>query len=270
MDETPLHTALGLPLLGSEPGIVLATVGGGGKTTLLFALAQERASARADDSVSVLTTTTKFTVPKGAESVPIVLATNPLVRAAAIADVRGRGLPTVIVAGGRADRGRLRGVEPDWPAQALGVDGVSFVGVEADGSAGRAFKAPAEHEPMIPDRATHVVAVVGVEALGKPLESRWVHRAEQVMALTGASEGDAVTAAMIASVLTHPQGGRKGAAERAGFAVVVSRARADREGAIRSGAGAIGEACRAAGIELVVAWEAASATKAEAGWAERL
>ncbi|PZC41563.1 MAG: hypothetical protein DK306_002532, partial [Chloroflexi bacterium] len=180
MVETPLHDALRLPLPGSGEGIVLATVGGGGKTTLLFALAEERAQARSDDSVSVLTTTTKFTVPKAAEQIPVVLASNPLVRASSVADVRGRGLPTVLVAGGRGDRERLLGVEPDWPAQARGVDGVFFVGVEADGSAGRAFKAPASHEPVIPDRATHVVAVVGVEALGKPLEDRWVHRAERV------------------------------------------------------------------------------------------
>ena len=237
MPGTPLHTTLGLSLPGSDTGVVLATLGGGGKTTLLFALAQERADARsasggggtpgADDGVSVLTTTTKFTVPKAAEGFPTVLATNPLVRTTAIADVRGRGLPTVIVAGGRADRGRLRGVEPDWPAQALGVDGVSFVGVEADGSAGRPFKAPAEHEPVIPDRATHVVAVVGVEALGKPLEGRWVHRPERVSALTGAGAGDEVTAAMIATVLAHSEGGRKGVPEGAEFAVLMSRAGAD-------------------------------------------
>ena len=79
MAETPLHEALELPLPGSESGIVLATVGGGGKTTLLFALAAERADARSvsdargargGDSLSVLTTTTKFTVPKAAEGFP--------------------------------------------------------------------------------------------------------------------------------------------------------------------------------------------------------
>lgn len=259
-----LHEALCLAPPGSGEGIVLATVGGGGKTTLLFALAEERARARDDDSVSVLTTTTRFTVPKAAEHLPIVLASNPLVRAAAIADVRGRGLPTVLVAGGRGNRGRLLGVEPDWPAQARGVDGVFFVGVEADGSAGRPFKAPASHEPVIPTGATQVVAVVGVEALGKPLGARWVHRPEQVLAVTGARAGEEVTAAMIATVLSHPEGGRKGVPSDAVFAVLVTRAGSD-----RTGARAIGEACRAAGVELVVAWEAGSGG-AGSGWVERM
>ena len=253
MATTPLHDALGLPRPGGETagGIVLATVGGGGKTTLLFALAAERASARTDDSISVLTTTTKFTVPKAAESLPAVLATNPLVRAAAIADVRGRGLPTVLVAGGRGDRGRLLGVDPSWPAQARGVDGVAFVGVEADGAGGRPFKAPAPHEPVIPDRATHVVAVVGVEALGQPLGRHWVHRPERVSALTGVAEGDAVTAAMVGAVLSHADGGRKGVPAGTRFSVVVTRAGRD-----IAGARAIGAVCRERGVETIVVWDA--------------
>ena len=256
MATTLLHDALGLPRPDAAPsasvgGIVLTTVGGGGKTTLLFALAAERAAARSDDSLSVLTTTTKFTVPKAAEAFPTVLATNPLVRAAAIADARGRGLPTVLVASGRGDRGRLLGVEPGWPAQALGLDGLAFVGVEADGSAGRPFKAPASHEPVIPDRATHVVAVVGVEALGKRLESRWVQRPERVSALTGAAEGAEVTAGMIGAVLSHAAGGRKGAPPDAEFLVAVTRAGRNIEGAR-----AIGAACRERGVERVVAWDA--------------
>ena len=260
MATTPLHDALGLPRPGAPTdgpgaapgdGIVLATVGGGGKTTLLFALAAERAAARTDDSISVLTTTTKFTVPKAGESIPTVLATNALVRAAAIADVRGRGLPTVLVAAGRGDRGRLLGVEPSWPAQARGVDGVGFVGVEADGAGGRPFKAPASHEPVIPDRATHVLAVVGVEALGKPLGGHWVHRPERVSALTGAAEGDAVTAAMIGAVLSHAEGGRKGAPAGTRFGVLVTRARHD-----IAGARAIAAACREHGVATAVIWDA--------------
>ena len=256
MTTTPLHDALAIPPPGaatstSAGGVVLATVGGGGKTTLLFALAAERAAARGDDSVSVLTTTTKFTVPRAAEAFPTVLATNPLVRAAAIADARGRGLPTVLVASGRGDRGRLLGVEPGWPAEALGIDGVAFVGVEADGSAGRPFKAPASHEPVIPDRATHVVAVAGVEALGARLDSRRVQRPERVSALTGAAEGAEVTAAMIGAVLSHAAGGRKGVPADAEFLVAVTRAGRDIEGAR-----AIAAACRKRGVERVVAWDA--------------
>ena len=268
MSATPLHEALEIPLPEAARPSLLAVVGGGGKTTLLFALAAERAAARgaAASAVSVLTTTTKFTIPAVGEDLPTVLATNPIVRGAAIAEARGRGLATVLVAAGRGERGRLLGVEAEWPSQALGIEGVTFVGVEADGSAGRPFKAPALHEPVMPAGATHVAAVVGVETLGKPLEARFVQRPERVMALTGAKAGEEMTAELIAVVLAHPQGGRKGMlahgeggrkglppshSERASFAVVVTRA--GRDGA---GARAIGEACRAAGIGRVVAYDA--------------
>ena len=255
MSDLPLHDALAIPAPGSEESVVLATVGGGGKTTLLFAIAAERAAGRRDESVSVLTTTTKFTVPARAQQFPTVLATNPLVRAAAIADVRGKGLPTVLVAGGRGERGRLLGVERDWPRQALGIDGVSFVGVEADGSAGRPFKAPASHEPVIPAGVTHVVAVVGVEVLGKPLDARSVHRPELAAAIAGVEEGEAVTAEIVALVLSDAEGGRKGVppsgSNRARFAVMVTRVGRDREGAR-----AIGQACREKGLDVVVGWDA--------------
>ena len=322
MVDTPLHAALGLPDC-SGPGVLLATVGGGGKTTLLFALAQERADTRRDgsvsvlrhddgvsalrhddgvsvlrhddgvsvlrhddgvsvprhddgvsvprhdDGVSVLTTTTKFTVPRAAESLPVVLSMDPGARAAAIAEAREQGRPTVLVGAGRGERGRLQGVEAAWPSQALGIAGVTFVGVEADGSAGRSFKAPASHEPVIPLGVTHVVALVGVEALGKRLESRWVHRPERVMALTGAVAGDVVTAEMIARVLSHPEGGRKGVpasgSAGAAFAVVVTRVGRDREGARE-----IGRACRGLGVGVVVGWDAAPLGEAGSGWVEAL
>ena len=256
MSATPLHEALEIPLPEAGRPSLLAVVGGGGKTTLLFALGAERSAAggAAASAVSVLTTTTKFTIPAAGAEFPTVLATNVLVRAAAIAEVQGRGLATVLVGAGRGERGRLLGVEAEWPREALGIEGVTFVGVEADGSAGRPFKAPASHEPVMPAGVTHVAAVVGVEALGKPLEARFVHRPERVMALTGAREGAEVTAGMIGDVLSHAAGGRKGVPAAAAFSVLVTRAGRDIERAR-----AIGAACRERGVERAVAWDATEA-----------
>ena len=61
-----LHRALGI-----ERPAVFATVGGGGKTRLLFALAEEAAQSDGDHGLTTLTTTTKMTVPpvRGAASV---------------------------------------------------------------------------------------------------------------------------------------------------------------------------------------------------------
>ena len=249
MASQPLHDAIGI----DGPAIV-ATVGGGGKTTLLFALAQERWAPAAPASrhgFSVLTTTTKFTIPREASELPLALATNPLVRATAIDDAQRRGHAAIIVGSGRGERGRISAVAPDWPRQALALEGVELVGVEADGAAGRAFKAPADHEPVLPEAVTHVLAVVAVTVLGRPLDERAVHRPERVTALTGATAGEPLTPDLIAAVLAHPQGGRKQVPPAAEFAVVIAQAALN-----EPSAAAIAAACHAAGIERVVAFDA--------------
>ena len=239
----PLHDALGI-----EGKALVATVGGGGKTTLLFALARERAAL---GGLAILTTTTKFTILREAREAPLVLAANVAARAAAIDDCIRQGKGAAIVGSGRGERGRVLAVEPDWPCIALQMEGVGLVGVEADGAAGRGFKAPADHEPVLPEGVTHVLAAVSVTVLGKALDGRAVHRPERVIALTDAKEGDPVTPELVAAVLAHPQGGRKGVPPEAEFAVVVTSAARDMEGAQ-----AIAEACREAGVERVVAFDA--------------
>jgi molybdenum cofactor cytidylyltransferase len=74
----------------------------------------------------------------------------------------------------------------------------------------RPFKAPAEHEPVVPDCTTLLVPVVGIDALGRPLTEKYVHRAGRVAELAGAEVGVEVTPEIVASVLAHPLGGLKG------------------------------------------------------------
>jgi molybdenum cofactor cytidylyltransferase len=82
--------------------------------------------------------------------------------------------------------------------------------VEADGSAHRPFKAPAEHEPVIPAGAADVVVCAGLQVLGRPLDERWVHRPELAAGLAGVAPGSPVTPWVAATVLLAPAGGRKG------------------------------------------------------------
>ena len=267
MNEQPLHDALGI-----DPDVdaLVATVGGGGKTTLLFALAAERATlptrpATSADlpstpRISVLTTTTKFTIPAAAAAWPVVFAQSRASRAAAIEHAWTRENSTIVVGSGHGERDRVRGVEPDWPRAALAMDIVDFVAVEADGAAGRPFKAPADHEPVLPLDVSLVVAVVGVGALGLPVDAAAVHRPERIRALLGSDRASGlITPRIVGDVLADPNGGRKAVPDEARFAVVVSSAARDLDGAA-----SIAEACKTAGIDLVVAFDARS------GRAERL
>lgn len=81
--------------------------------------------------------------------------------------------------------------------------------IEADGSRKLSLKAPAEHEPVIPEFIEMVVVVCGLSGLEKPLDEENIHRAAQFAALSGLKMGEKVTAVGLAKVLNHTQGGLK-------------------------------------------------------------
>ena len=216
--QLPLHEALGL----TRPA-VFATVGGGGKTTALFALAAEWRQA-GGDGPTVLTTTTRMTIPREGRALPLAIGRDEAFRAGALEDIRSRGLSSAVVGSGRGDRERVLSVASDWPRRAVDSGLVSLVAVEADGSRGRPFKAPAAHEPIIPDGVDLVAAVIGAGVLGRSLDDRSVHRPELVARIAGASIGDEVTPRLAAEVLMSPDGGRKGVPDSAQFVVLVSGA----------------------------------------------
>ena len=220
----PLHEALGI----TRPA-VFATVGGGGKTTVLFALADEW-EAPGGEGLTVLTTTTRMTIPREGRTLPLAIGRDDAFRAGALDDIRLRGLSSAVVGSGRGDRERVLAVEPDWPRRAVDGGLASLVAVEADGSRGRPFKAPAAHEPIVPEGVDIVAAVIGARVLGRPLDERSVHRPEIAAQIAGASIGDEVTPERAAKVLTSPDGGRKGVPPSAEFVVLVSGAERNLEG----------------------------------------
>lgn len=188
---------------GFAPGAMVAAVGGGGKTSLVFRLAAE-ASERGIPAV--VTTTVKFTRPAGMAMPPLVTA-PPGSAVEAAADALARA-GAITLSSGEGDRGRMLGYAPEV-VDRLRQPG-RLVLVEADGSAHRPFKAPAEHEPVIPAGATDVVVCAGLQVLGRPLDERWVHRPELAAGLAGVAPGSPVTPGVAATVLLAQAGGRKG------------------------------------------------------------
>jgi molybdenum cofactor cytidylyltransferase len=188
------------------PGEIVALTGAGGKTTALARLAEELV---AQGGRVLVTTTTHIFPPSGKCSDCIVeecLAT--LLAAASTALERN---PLVVVARGVDADGKLVGIEPAWVEELRARLPITHLLVEADGSRGRPFKAPAEHEPVIPPATDLVVPVVGLSAIGHPISSGLVHRPEQVARLAEAQLGDTISPAVVAKVLWHPEGSAKGA-----------------------------------------------------------
>jgi molybdenum cofactor cytidylyltransferase len=190
-----------------RPKDVIVLVGGGGKTTLMFRLADELAvSGRR----VVTTMTTRIFIGQMLRA-PGRLVTED--EAALLAELPAAldAYRHVIVAGEVIiEQDKVQGVSPTLLDRIAAQPAVDAIIIEADGSRRLPFKAPAAHEPVIPTSATLVIPVVGLDVLGQPLDAEHVHRPQLVAELTGATLGDPVTAAMIAAVLAHPQGGAKG------------------------------------------------------------
>ena len=81
--------------------------------------------------------------------------------------------------------------------------------IEADGSRQKPFKAPAKHEPSIPNFVGTVVIVAGLSGLGKPLDEDTVHRPEIFAKLSGLQPGETITLEGLARALVHHEGGLK-------------------------------------------------------------
>ncbi len=192
-----------LPLLPRGAGVI-AFVGAGGKTSALFHLAEALA---AEGRLVLLTSTTHLMDPQGeAARPPLSLLLRPELEAPPGACELPRALPglTVLMARPAAEPGKLKGLHPAWiPALRTAWD---FVLVEADGSRRLPLKAPADHEPVLPPGTDLVVGIVGLAALGRPLDGRTVHRPERFRDLTGCALGEPLTWDHVVALARHPQG----------------------------------------------------------------
>lgn len=186
---------------------VIALTGGGGKTTLMFRLADELVAA---GRRVVTTMTTRIFVSQLAHAPACLVLHGEAALLARLPEALSEHGHVLVAGGTVVEQDKVQGVAPEFVDRLAGQRAVDAVIVEADGSRGRPFKAPAAHEPVIPAGATIVAPVVGLDVLGRPLTAAHVHRPELVAALTGAAIGDLVTPELIAAVLAHPAGGAKG------------------------------------------------------------
>jgi molybdenum cofactor cytidylyltransferase len=99
---------------------------------------------------------------------------------------------------------------------------VDWVVVEADGSRMLPVKAPAAHEPVVPDQTGLLVPVVGIDALSGPI-CEVAHRPERVSAITGLAPEETLTPEALAALLTSSKGGLKHAPPVARVAVLINK-----------------------------------------------
>lgn len=191
----------------------MSFVGAGGKTSLLLHFARELA---AGGRAVLVTTTTKLADPRG-EGGPFtrVVFRPGLARAAGPEpDEVPEPLPgvTLLVASPADEPGKLAGIRPGSVASLRAA--WPLVLVEADGSKRLPVKAPAEWEPVVPEGTDLVVGVVGLDALGRPMDERTVHRPARFAAVSGCPAGAPIAWEHVVALARHPEGLFKGARGR--------------------------------------------------------
>ncbi|MBN1254035.1 MAG: putative selenium-dependent hydroxylase accessory protein YqeC [Deltaproteobacteria bacterium] len=192
--------------LSLESHEVIALTGGGGKTTLMFALAEELR----DKGLRVITTTTTKIFEPTPDQTPFLIIEADEGRA--MTSIKEGLLHNghVTFAAQRFPEGKIGGVDPqliDKMARELSVDHII---VEADGAKRLPIKAPGDQEPVIPTATTLLIPIVGIDALGKPLNGEQAFRPERIAELTETQLGAPITPQLIATIMIHPQGLMKG------------------------------------------------------------
>jgi len=164
----------------------------------------------------VLTTTTHISAPRQA---PRIIARDPTPASVALALMESPAL--ILAAGHRGETTDQAGDHQTRPVELVGLrptvldelahrlPGVTWL-VQADVETGRQLKAPAKDEPVIPSRSSRVVVTAGLEAVGRPLDERTVHRPAAAARILRVSPGTAITPDLFANLVAHASGGLKG------------------------------------------------------------
>lgn len=183
--------------MGEKPTLVLT--GAGGKSTSLFRLAREHRGA------VMLANTAHLAVEQAADADRHVILRT-------MEDLPDRELEgATLFTGTDNGKGRWSGIPEDlWQTLKEKADLWSLpLLFESDGSRCLPAKAWESYEPPIPSYADQVAVVSGLSALGEPLDEAHVFRSEIFSRLSGLELGTTVTPESLATVLAHPQGGRK-------------------------------------------------------------
>ncbi len=177
-----------------ERGHVISLTGAGGKTTLMYALASSFAQK---GRKVIVTTTTRIQYPS---TCPVGETKEELLRL-----FEGT---LVAAAGSRAEEGKLKASQLASLSDYREI--ADIVLVEADGAKHFPCKAPCKTEPVIPKESDIVLGVMGMDAIGAPLNEVCFRKRQVMDLLETSDESHIMTEEDLAQILSSEQGTRKG------------------------------------------------------------
>jgi len=174
---------------------VVSVVGAGGKTTLIFSLAER---LKADYKVLV-TTTTKIGLPEknqydfmaiGCENFP---------------GFNSQKQNGIYVYGASVnDENKLVGLVPALLDSLTAF--FDYILIESDGAKRKLVKGWNSYEPVICKSTTHTIGVLNLNALGMEVNEDNVHRVDEFIKITGAQRGKPISENQLARLVFHKNG----------------------------------------------------------------
>ncbi len=187
-----------------NPAPAISLVGAGGKTTALFQLARQYLAVNCK---KVFVTTTTHLGEWQISNADHHIIYREL--AALIFELNDRN--GVILISGEIEANKAQPLGTDtlnWLRESCRASKIPLL-IEADGAKERSLKAPAPHEPAIPDFSDVVIHISGLGVIGKILNEDNVHRAETFSKHASLAISAPVTAESIINMLRHAEAGLK-------------------------------------------------------------
>ncbi|MDD6213345.1 MAG: selenium cofactor biosynthesis protein YqeC [Clostridiales bacterium] len=182
---------------------MISLTGGGGKTTLIYWLAEYYAK---QGYRTLISTTTHMQQPRKDVWVRDWKDLEEHWKQEGIA-----------VMGEACENGKIR--QPEYTVLERGIEMADVVLLEADGAKGLPCKVPSSREPVILPQSDLVIGVMGLSALGKTLEET-CFRLEETMAFLGKEKDQRLTEEDAARILSSEKGTRKSVGNRAYYVVL--------------------------------------------------
>jgi len=213
-----------LPHIPITKGDVVSIVGSGGKTTLMFHLARELVKK---GKRVITTTTTKIFPPHPSESPCFITSKKEEILLRKAREYFQQKNHVTLAE--KFIGPKLKGLSPALidNIQEQGIADVILI--EADGAKHCPLKAPNETEPVIPLSTALVLAVVGLDGIGKTNSADNVFRPQYFSRITGIKEGEVITPESVCRVILHPEGLTKGTPESAQIVLILNKGETERD-----------------------------------------
>lgn len=176
-------------------GAVISLVGAGGKTSLMYKLAEE---GKAVDWRVLVTTSTRILVPTPDQYDRLDLSGKIFSDCETLP-------PGIYVAGvPDTDPTKMRSVNLELLYYHL--NRFDLVLIEADGSAGKPLKGWKPTEPVVPHFTSATIGIIDIQTIGKRIDETLVHRLDLFCLLSGSSEGEPLSLGHLIRVITQNDG----------------------------------------------------------------